>query len=104
MKHFIRVTYQKGLKADSINEVNETMRTMSMAVVALSRLINSHESSMAITLPEKLRNKSQLTAEDILNYYKDKLDVLADIVDSPAGPDLDPDLLREEIPDQPGNN
>ena len=102
MKHYIKVTYQKGLKANSINEVNETMRTMSMAVMALSRIINSHNASISVSLPEKLRKKSHLTGEDILKYYKNKLDDLADIIDSPD--DFDLDLLQEDISDQPENN
>lgn len=80
-KDYMNATYQSGLKAKSIEEVNATMQTLSVAVMALNRLIHLHHEFDTSFVPEDFKITSKTTASQLEEYYQKKCATFMDLAD-----------------------
>jgi hypothetical protein len=72
-KHYMDLTYEQGLKAKTLAEYNETMRCLSIALLALSRSVVVHNDYSVSGLPNNLCKNKDLTGNEIIDYYSKKL-------------------------------
>lgn len=88
-KDYMNATYQSGLKAKSIEEVNATMQTLSVAVMALNRLIHLHHEFDTSFSSDEFKITSKTTASQLEEYYQKKCATFMDLSDlqpSPTNP------------------
>jgi hypothetical protein len=78
IKSFIDFTYQNGLKSKDLAEINETMRSLSLAGMSLTRLISIHDQYISSPLPRDFPADSKRIL-DVVEYYKKKLAPIADL-------------------------
>lgn len=73
-KHYMDATYQKGLKAVTLADFNETMRSLSMGLLALARAAAVHNLFSSYTLPDQLALNENTKPEEVVDYYNQKVD------------------------------
>lgn len=88
-KEYMNTTYQNGLKAKSIEEVNASMQTLSVAVMALHRLIHLQQDFLSTTIPEEIKVTSNTTASQLQAYYQKKCDAFMDLSEIQPSPTAD---------------
>ena len=77
LKNYFDTTYQNGQKLKKTFEINDTMRVLSSATIALSRAINTQQLTTVSWLPDALREKGKNTPlKKIEDYYRNKVQYL----------------------------
>jgi len=78
LKHYINATYEEGLKNKTIDQFNETLRSISIASSGLYRLINLHNQFQNTSLPSDFVVTKKTTVMNLVEHYKNKT---SDIID-----------------------
>ncbi len=73
-KEYMEVNYKKGLKAETLAEVNETMRSLSLAAMALTRLMNTHDEKDPSYVDSNFNLRQKKPEQQIIEFYQKKLD------------------------------
>jgi hypothetical protein len=81
IKDYMRYTYETGLNTKNLTEINETMRSLSLAAMGLTRLINAHSLHINTYLPENLKKREKSSVQALLDHYRKMLAPIADISD-----------------------
>ncbi|MBA3073291.1 MAG: hypothetical protein FP831_06830 [Anaerolineae bacterium] len=81
LKHYINTTYEEGLKNKTIDQFNETLRSISIASTGLYRLINLHNQFQNTTLPADFVVTKKTTIMNLVNHYKNKTSGVIDLDD-----------------------
>lgn len=90
LKDYINATYEKGLQNRTIDQYNETLRTLAMAAMGLSRLMNLHNQFHISGLPSDLVLTKKTTVMSLVDFYKKKtatildLETMEDDIDDPC--------------------
>lgn len=79
IKHYINLTYQKGLSNKTIDEYNITLRSMALAASGLSRLIDQHNELQNSSLPSEFVVTKKTTVMSLVDHYKNKTTSLIDL-------------------------
>lgn len=72
-KNYINKTYEEGLKLTDIDKINETMRTLSVAAIALTRLLAVHDQADPIYLPFNKRSRTSHSLQKLTDFYNNKI-------------------------------
>ncbi|PKN90244.1 MAG: hypothetical protein CVU45_03560 [Chloroflexi bacterium HGW-Chloroflexi-7] len=83
LKDYIDTTYHNGKKLKNTIEINDTLRALSLASLAVTRLITSHQQMGVSYLPSDLRTSRTTSLQKIQNYYEKNAIFLDDDPDSP---------------------
>jgi len=70
LKDYIDTTYHNGKKLKDTIEINDTLRALSLASMALTRLIASHHDFAVSFLPSDLHSSRTTSLQKIQNYYQ----------------------------------
>jgi hypothetical protein len=72
IKDYMRFLYEKGLKAASIYETIDTMRSLSMASLGVCRLITTHNIYSSIPLPAEMMHfdDTESTFDELIEKIK----------------------------------
>ena len=72
VKDYMRFLFEKGLKAASIYESNDTMRSLSMASLSVCRLITTHNIYSSIPLPAEMMrfDDTEPTFDELMEEFK----------------------------------
>lgn len=81
IKDFMEHTYQSGLLTKDLNEINETMRSLSLAGMSLTRLIAMHDQHISSPLPGNIQVDEKTSILKIVEHYKKKLAPIVDLSD-----------------------
>ncbi|MBA4385410.1 MAG: hypothetical protein C0410_11790 [Anaerolinea sp.] len=81
LKHYINVTYEEGLKSKTIDQFNETLRSISIASSGLYRLINLHNQFQNTSLPSDFVVTKKTTVMNLVEHYKNKTSSIIDLSD-----------------------
>ena len=83
LKDYIDTTYHNGKKLKNTIEINDTLRALSLASLAVTRLISSHQQMGVSFLPSDLRTSRTTSLQKIQNYYEKNAIFLDEERDSP---------------------
>ncbi|KAF0109802.1 MAG: hypothetical protein FD147_2073 [Chloroflexi bacterium] len=72
VKSYIKFTFEAGIQSKNMGEINDTMRSLSLAAMGLSRLINTHNEYITSPLPGDFKSRKNSGGLDVVNYYKKK--------------------------------
>mgnify|MGYP001016223393 CR=1 FL=1 len=72
-KTFITKTYENGLKQTDMNVINETMHTLSVAAIALTRLLQVHDQGIHTHLPFDRNARINRSAYKLINFYNQQI-------------------------------
>ena len=81
-KNYINKTYEEGLKLTDMDKINETMRTLSVAAIALTRLLAVHDQADPIYLPFKKRSRTSHSLQKLTDFYNKKIASFMDTEDA----------------------
>jgi hypothetical protein len=81
VKDFMQHTYESGLLTKDLAEINETMRSLSLAGMSLTRLIAMHDQHVSTPLPNTVRVDEHTNILKIVEHYKKKLAPIVDLSD-----------------------
>lgn len=87
LKDYIDTTYHNGKKLKNTLEINDTLRALSLASMAVTRLISSHHQFDVSFLPSELKSSRTTSLEKIEKYYKKTAIFLDDFPDDPQQED-----------------
>ena len=73
-KDYINRTYQNGVKQTDIDKINETMRNLSLAAIALTRLLNAYDHGRTSMLPFDRNARVNRSMQKIVDYYNNQID------------------------------
>lgn len=89
IKDYMDTTFDNGQKLKKTIEINDTMKTLACAAIALSRLIGSHNEHCVSSLPYDLYEEDCNTPlEKIEDYYYNKIEFLKDDSENDPQPDV----------------
>lgn len=80
-KEFMTITYEQGLKCRTVSEVNDTMRSLAIASMALVRLLNLHNQFQSTSLPGDMVLTRRSTVMNLVEHYKKKMASFMDLSD-----------------------
>jgi hypothetical protein len=78
-KDYMDTLYEEGQKSKTLAEFNETMHNMSLAAMALTRLLYVHNQFQNSSLPADFSVKPKTTLVDLVEYYKKKMSPIIDL-------------------------
>ena len=81
-KNYINKTYEEGLKLTDMDKINETMRTLSVAAIALTRLLAVHDQASPIYLPFNKRSRTSHSLQKLTDFYNKKIASFMDTEDA----------------------
>lgn len=81
IKDFMQHTYESGLLTKDLAEINETMRSLSLAGMSLTRLIAMHDQHVSTPLPNTVRVDEHTNILKIVEHYTKKLAPIVDLSD-----------------------
>ena len=81
IKDYMNHTYEAGLNTKDLAEINETMRSLSLAGMSLTRLIAMHDQHISSPLPGNFPVDEQTNILKVVEYYKKKLAPIVDLSD-----------------------
>jgi len=73
-KDYINLTYQNGVKQTEMDKINETMRNLSLAAIALTRLLNAYEHGRTSMLPFDRNARTSRSMQKIIEYFNNQID------------------------------
>lgn len=73
-KDYINLTYQHGIKQTEMDKINETMRNLSLAAIALTRLLNAYEHGRTSMLPFDRNARVNRSMQKIIEYFNNQID------------------------------
>lgn len=80
-KNFINFTYENGLKLTEMDQINETLRTLSIAAIALTRLLNVHDQADPNYLPFDKNARTPRSMQKLVDFYNNKISSFMDTSD-----------------------
>jgi hypothetical protein len=86
VKDYMRQTYEFGLTTKNLVDVTETMRSLSLAGVALTRMISIHNQFISSPLPGSIEVDKKDTIMTMVDHYKRKLAHIVDLSDLNTDP------------------
>ena len=89
-KDFIDLAYEKGIKLTDIDKINDTLRNLSLAAIALTRLLNVYDHGRTTYLPFDRGARINRSMHKLIDYYNNQIDSFMGIPDPP------PDSALEE--------
>lgn len=72
-KNYFESTYEKGLQAPTLYERIDTLRALSMALLALNRTVASFGENCSTGLPSELADRKKLSSEAVVEYFNKKV-------------------------------
>ena len=78
LKAYFDHTFEEGMKLKSMAEINETLHNLSLASIALTRLIICHDRTRFFNLPADRKMRKNPTQSQVLDYYRRKVDSFMD--------------------------
>jgi hypothetical protein len=81
IKEYMKHTYDAGLNTKDLAEINETMRSLSLAGLSLTRLIAMHDQHISSPLPGNIPLNEHSNILKVVAYYKKKLNGIVDLSD-----------------------
>ena len=81
IKDYIQHTYESGLLTKDLAEINETMRSLSLAGMSLTRLIAMHDQHVSTPIPSNIPVNEHTNILKIVEHYKKKLAPIVDLSD-----------------------
>lgn len=88
-KDYMRYTYEHGIRLNDMLEINETMRSLSLAAIGLTRLINTHAEYISTPYSSDFQVKKRSTIIDLVEHYKKKLSPYMDLSDVITDPNAE---------------
>lgn len=88
LKDYIDTTYHNGKKLKDTIEINDTLRALALASMAITRLIDSHKQNQVSSLPYDLHSSRTTSLQKIQNYYQKNAIFLDDDPDTPLAEGL----------------
>jgi hypothetical protein len=81
-KDYMGILFREGQKCKNLSEFNETMHNMSLAAMALTRLLYVNNQFQCSFLPQDFVVKKNTTMVDLVDYYKKKMSPIVDHLES----------------------
>jgi hypothetical protein len=81
IKDYMQHTFEAGINTKDLAEINETMRSLSLAGLSLTRLIAMHDQHISSPLPRDLAVNEHTNILKVVEYYKKKLAPIVDLSD-----------------------
>ncbi len=79
IKDYIQFTWQAGRSAKELADINETMRSLSLAGLSLARLIAIHDQHISSPLPGNLNLTPRSGISKVVEHYKKQLGSFVDL-------------------------
>lgn len=79
VKIYIEKVYENGLTLKTTEEMNDTLKKISSASIALTRLLHTHDALMNSGIPYKMNGDTRAGAIKVLNFYHDKVDLYSEL-------------------------
>lgn len=79
IKSFMQFTYDYGIRCRNMAEINETMRSLSLAAMSLTRLIGVHDEFMSTPLPHDMKVTKRTDVANLIEHLRKKLAPVADL-------------------------
>jgi hypothetical protein len=84
-KDYINFTYEKGLKLADISQINDTLRSLSHAAMALARLLQVHDEHSRTSLNIDPSKKPEYNYPKLVELFNDKIDAFMGSNNLPGG-------------------
>jgi hypothetical protein len=81
IKSYMRYTYEYGIRTKNLAEINETMRSLSLAGMSLTRLITVHDESISTPLPGDMKVTRRTSVNHVIDHLRKKLESVMDLSD-----------------------
>jgi hypothetical protein len=88
-KDFINLAYEKGMKLTDIDKINDTLRNLSLAAIALTRLLNTLDNGCTSYLPFDRGARINRSMLKLIDYYNSQIDSFMGVSDT--APESAPD-------------
>jgi len=85
-KDYINLTYQNGVKQTDMDKINETMRNLSLAAIALTRLLHAYDHGRTSMLPFDRDASTNRSMQKIVEFYNNQIDSFMGKSDTLADP------------------
>ena len=85
IRNYITKAYENGLTLKNTEEINHTLRDMSLAAIALTRLIHVHNQNSFSGFPSELKANDQKSTQKLINFYNNKIDIYQELTTPPPG-------------------
>jgi len=79
VKAYIDKAYQNGQTLKETSQINDTLKAISLASIALSRLLHTHNEYMYTSLPSDLKGDSIEAVTKMLDFYQKKVGTFIDL-------------------------
>lgn len=73
VKNYITKAYENGLTLKSTEEINHTLRDISLASIALTRLLSVHNENISSGFPSSLKVDDRKSTLKLIEFYQDKV-------------------------------
>ena len=81
LKDFFDYTFENGLKKTSMSEINETLRTLSIASLAMVRIADFHDHHIYSGLPNNLSEAKKSSMSRLIDHFDRKVSSFMDYVE-----------------------
>ncbi|MBA3071972.1 MAG: hypothetical protein FP831_00045 [Anaerolineae bacterium] len=98
VKTYIDKVYQNGLTLKTTEEMNDTLKKITSASVALTRLLHTQDALMYSSVPYDLSGESRAKTIKLLSYYQKQQDLYRELT-NPV-PEPDQGATGEPLPEQ----
>lgn len=81
IKSYMQFTYDYGIRSKNMGEINETMRSLSLAAMSLTRLISTHNQFISTPLPPDMKVTKRTDVISLVEHMRKKLSPIVDLSD-----------------------
>lgn len=98
VKTYIEKVYENGLTLKTTEEMNDTLKKITSASIALTRLLHTQDALMYSNVPYELSGETRAKTIKLLSYYQKQQDLYRELT-NPA-PEPDQGTTGEPLPEQ----
>jgi hypothetical protein len=98
VKTYIEKVYENGLTLKTTEEMNDTLKKITSASIALTRLLHTQDALMYSSVPYELSGESRAKTIKLLSYYQKQQDLYRELT-NPV-PEPDQEQITGPLPEQ----
>lgn len=97
VKTYIEKVYQNGLTLKTTEEMNDTLKKITSASIALTRLLHTHDALMHSSIPYSMSGETRAQTIKLLSYYQKQQDLYSELTNPDPEPNQDENNVGEVI-------
>jgi hypothetical protein len=85
VKNYITKAYENGLTLKATEDINNTLHDISLASIALTRLLHTHNENSYANFPSHLRADDEASTRKLIEFYQNKVEIYDELTAPSSG-------------------